>query len=105
MQAHFGARLQENVRLARFTTARVGGPARWFVASASAAQLASDVTFLWQQEVPFRVLGNGSNLLISDRGWDGMMLLNQAKGISFDESGEQPVLIAESVPPSVQLSV
>lgn len=96
LQAHFGERLQENVRLARYTTARVGGPARWFAASDSAVQLAADVNFLWQQNLPFRVLGNGSNLLISDRGWDGMMLLNQANQIRFDESGAQPMLITES---------
>ncbi len=96
MQAHFGERLQEYVRLARYTTARVGGEARWFAASISAKQLAADVTFLWQQGLPFRVLGNGSNLLVSDKGWNGVMLLNQAKDIRFDESGAQPVLIAES---------
>lgn len=99
MQAHFGERLQENVRLARYTTARVGGEARWFAASSSSAQLAADVTFLWQQGVSFRVLGNGSNLLVSDKGWDGMMLLNQAKDIRFEDSGVQPVLIAESGAP------
>lgn len=96
MQAHFGERLQENVRLARYTTARVGGPARWFAASASAAELAADVRFLWQQGLPFRVLGNGSNLLVSERGWEGMILLNQAKAIAFIESGQAPLLEAES---------
>lgn len=96
MQAHFGERLQEYVRLARYTTARVGGEARWFAASISAKQLAADVTFLWQQGLPFRVLGNGSNLLVSDKGWNGVMLLNQAKDIRFDETAAQPVLIAES---------
>ncbi len=96
MQNHFGARLQENVRLSRYTTARVGGPARWFAVSSSAQQLAADVTFLWQQNVPFRVLGNGSNLLVSDHGWRGVILLNQAKEINFDETSDQPLMITES---------
>lgn len=96
LQGHFGERLQENVRLARYTTAHVGGPARWFAESTSADQLAADVRFLWQNDLPFRVLGNGSNLLISDLGWNGMLLLNQAKAITINTSGAEPHLIAET---------
>ena len=84
LQNHFGERLQTDVRLSRYTTARVGGPVRWFAESNSAAQLAEDARFLWDQNFPFRVLGNGSNLLVSDRGWQGMMLFNQAKSVTFD---------------------
>ncbi|MHC1741385.1 MAG: UDP-N-acetylmuramate dehydrogenase [Anaerolineaceae bacterium] len=96
LQNHFGDRLQTNVRLARYTTARVGGEVRWFAESSSAAQLTDDARFLWGQKMPFRVLGNGSNILVSDLGWNGMMLYNQAKAISVDLSGSQPILKAES---------
>jgi UDP-N-acetylmuramate dehydrogenase len=96
LQNHFGSRLQSDVRLARYTTARVGGPVRWFAESTSAAQLSEDARFLWDQGVPFRVLGNGSNILVSDHGWQGMMLYNQAKTISFTGTDEQPLLVAES---------
>jgi UDP-N-acetylmuramate dehydrogenase len=96
LQNQFGERLQENVRLARYTTARVGGPARWFAESNSAEQLAADVRYLWGQELPFRVLGNGSNLLISDMGWHGMILLNQAKAITVNSSETESLLKAES---------
>jgi UDP-N-acetylmuramate dehydrogenase len=93
---HFGERLQQNVRLAPYTTARVGGPARWFAAAASAEQLGQDADFLWKTALPYRVLGNGSNMLVSDDGWDGFVLLNMAKSISVNESGEHPTVYVES---------
>ena len=96
LQDHFGARLQTNVNMACYTTARVGGAVRWFAASPSASQLAADARFLWDHKIPFRVLGNGSNVLISDRGWDGLMLYNQAKAITVDRDSSHPTLKAES---------
>lgn len=96
LQNHFGDRLQVNVPLARYTTARVGGPVRWFAASATADQLAADARLLCDLAVPFRVLGNGSNILVSDRGWQGMILYNQAKAITFDLNPAQPILKAET---------
>lgn len=96
LQNHFGERLQENVRLARFTTAKVGGAARWFADATSPAQLAEDARFLWEHKIDFRILGNGSNVLVSDSGWDGMMLHNLAKTITVDTTTSQPLLKAES---------
>lgn len=97
LQGHFGERLQTDVRLARYTTARVGGPVRWFAESRSAAELAADARFLWDHALPFFVLGNGSNVLVSDRGWEGLALYNQAKSVTFDVSdAAHPLLIAES---------
>jgi len=96
IEQHFGARLQKEVALARYSTARVGGPVRWFAAASSAAELAADARFLWETGVPFRILGNGSNIIVSDFGWQGMMLYNQAKEMRIDRSGSQPQLFAES---------
>ena len=97
LHGHFGERLQTDVRLARYTTARVGGAVRWFAESRSAAQLATDVRFLWEHDLPFLILGNGSNVLVSDSGWQGMVLYNQAKAVTFDLTvAAQPLLIAES---------
>lgn len=96
LQEHFGERLQQNVALARFSTARVGGPARWFAEACSAAELAADAAFLWQNDVEFRLLGNGSNMLISDDGWHGFVLFNQAKTIRINETGEHPTVYVES---------
>lgn len=96
LRNHFGDRLQADVRLARYTTSRVGGPVRWFVEAKNAQQLADDTRFLWDQDVPFRVLGNGSNILVSDRGWNGLMLYNQAKAVAIAGTPEQPLLTTET---------
>jgi UDP-N-acetylmuramate dehydrogenase len=92
----FGDRLQFDVPLARYTSARIGGPAEVLLAVLTAEELAAAAGMLWETQVPFRVLGGGSNVLISDRGVPGMLLLNQAKTVRFEESAGQPQVWAES---------
>jgi UDP-N-acetylmuramate dehydrogenase len=96
IQQHFGSRLQENVKLSNHTTARVGGNARCFVVVNSANELAADVQFLWQNDIPMQVLGSGANLLVSDRGIDAVILQNKTKTIIFQTHAGQPVVYAES---------
>ncbi len=50
---------------------------------------------LWKQEMPFTILGGGSNVLVSDRGVRGVVVLNRAKAIRF-HSGDQPSVTVES---------
>jgi UDP-N-acetylmuramate dehydrogenase len=93
---HFGSRLQENLRMAGFTTSRVGGPAACVVTCSSVSELAADVLYLWQNDIPMQVLGSGSNILVSDLGVDRVILLNKAKKIVFEKIEGQPVVNAES---------
>jgi UDP-N-acetylmuramate dehydrogenase len=93
---HFKDRLQRDVLLSRFTTSRVGGPARYFISAESASQLAEDVGFLWEHNIPLLVLGSGANLLISDAGLDAVVVHNQAMLITVDLEGETPTITAES---------
>lgn len=92
----FGSRLRQEVPLANLTTAKVGGSARYFLASASAEQLAADVSFLWSAETPFFILGSGSNILISDNGIQAVVIHNKAKSVRIEDHGNSPVLFAES---------
>jgi len=96
LRQHFGTRLQENIPLANFTTARVGGLAAGFVVCNSADELAADAQFLWKTITPFQVLGSGSNLLVSDAGVDMVILQNKAKDISFEIREGHPVVVAGS---------
>lgn len=73
--------IQENVPLAPLTTLRVGGPARFFVKASTTDEVVSAVNFARKRELPLFVLGGGSNLLISDRGWDGLVLQIGIAGI------------------------
>ncbi len=95
LRAAFGDRLQENVRLAPYTSARIGGPADFLLEARSADELAAMCQTLWDADIPFRVLGGGSNVLVSDRGVRGVVVLNRAKAVTF-HSGEPPSVYAES---------
>jgi len=66
--------LQENVPLAPLTTFRIGGPARYFVEAASAAEVEESVSWARTRNLPLFILGGGSNLLVSDSGWPGLVL-------------------------------
>ena len=73
--------LQENVALAPLTTFRIGGPARFFVEAKSAAEVQEAVTFAASRNLPLFVLGGGSNLVVSDNGWPGLVLKTAVTGI------------------------
>jgi UDP-N-acetylmuramate dehydrogenase len=67
-------RIQEAVPLAPYTTFRIGGPARYFCEIATESALVEAVKFARQRKLPIFVLGGGSNLLVSDSGFDGLVL-------------------------------
>ncbi len=85
LQTVFGDRLHQDVPLARHTTARVGGPADYLVEVHSANELADTTAWLWQQDLPFTILGGGTNVLVSDAGIRGIILLNKARKYQFSE--------------------
>lgn len=95
LREYFGERLQENVRLAPYTSARIGGPADALVKVHSADELGKAAARLWELDVPFILLGGGSNVLVSERGVRGVVVLNRAKAVRF-EDGEEPSVWAES---------
>ncbi len=64
----------ENIPLAQFTTLGVGGPARWFVETCDPAEILAVVRFARERQVPHFILGGGSNLLISDQGFSGVVI-------------------------------
>jgi UDP-N-acetylmuramate dehydrogenase len=92
----FGERIQEKVSLARYTSSRIGGLADALVVANSADELSEVGQTLWSLELPFVVLGGGSNVLVSDAGVRQVVILNRAKRIHFEEREEQPVVWAES---------
>ena len=96
LQAEFGSRLQEQVLLARYTAARLGGPADWLLEVRSQAELAHAVRILWEEEFPFHILGGGSNVLVSDQGVRGLVLLNRARKVMFAVNRTPPMVWAES---------
>jgi UDP-N-acetylmuramate dehydrogenase len=74
-------RIEENKPLAPFTTFGIGGPARWFVEATSEDELVEATGWARERGVPLFVLGGGSNLLVADRGFDGLVLRVGLRGI------------------------
>jgi UDP-N-acetylmuramate dehydrogenase len=66
--------VQEFVPLAPYTTLRIGGPARFFCEVNGETQIAEAVSFAKERNLRLFVLGGGSNLLVSDDGFDGVVL-------------------------------
>src|SRR5690242_8371829 len=66
--------MQQNVPLAPFTTFKVGGPARHFVEVTTEAELLVALDWAKQNSQPIFILGGGSNLLISDSGFSGLVI-------------------------------
>jgi len=71
----------ENVPLAPLTTLKVGGPARYFSEATNLSQVHEAVAFAYSRSLPLFVLGGGSNLVISDAGWPGLVLKVAIQGI------------------------
>jgi len=66
--------LQEDIPLAPLTTLEVGGAARYFVEATSEPEVREAVDWARLREYPVFILGGGSNLVVSDAGWPGLVL-------------------------------
>ena len=83
-------KIQENVALAPFTTFGIGGRARWFVEAVNEAEIVEAVSWARERSLPLFVLGGGSNLLVSDDGFAGLVLRVALKGVvSEDDAGSR----------------
>ncbi|ASU56614.1 UDP-N-acetylmuramate dehydrogenase [Nocardiopsis dassonvillei] len=73
--------------LSEYTTLRLGGPARTFLVAGTTDELVAAVTRADAAGEPVLVLGGGSNLVVSDDGFPGTVVLVDSKGVSFEEAG------------------
>ena len=80
--------LAENVPLAPLTTFRIGGPARFLVEANSLGDVQEAVEFARQKNLPLFVMGGGSNLVVADSGWPGLVLKIAIGGIER-QAGER----------------
>ncbi len=79
--------VEENKSLAPYTTFGIGGPARWFVEAQAEEDVVAAVEWAKERGVAVFVLGGGSNLLVADRGFDGLVVHMGSKGIQMQEDG------------------
>lgn len=86
--------LLEREPMSKHTSFRIGGPADLFVQPANEEELWNALHLACQEKVPFFIVGNGSNLLVSDEGFRGMIL--HTGGMLKDISVEGDVIYAQA---------
>jgi len=80
-------RILENQSLAAFTTFGIGGPARYFVVAETEDEIVAATAWAAERKIPLFVLGGGSNLLVADSGFDGLVLKIGLRGIEAASDG------------------
>lgn len=81
----FRARLLTNELLAAHTTFRIGGPADFFIQTQTIDELIELVQRARRAQIPFFILGNGSNILVRDRGFRGLVVENRCAQLTLAE--------------------
>jgi UDP-N-acetylmuramate dehydrogenase len=74
LQAILGNRLKENLPMSQHTNFRIGGPARWFCEVRTIEQIKQVLLIAHQNDLKHFVFGGGSNLLVNDVGFDGIVI-------------------------------
>ena len=85
--------IEEGTELSKITTLGVGGPARFFSKVSSYEDLRLSVLFANERGVPFKVIGGGSNILVSDLGFDGLIIKMDIRGTEWKESGSKGEMV------------
>ncbi|HTM04787.1 MAG TPA: UDP-N-acetylmuramate dehydrogenase [Vicinamibacterales bacterium] len=86
--------IRERVPLAAMTTLGVGGAARWFMTATTVDAVVDAAHWCHERQIPMWTLGGGSNLVVSDAGFPGLVLRIAIKGITFEATGEETRLSA-----------
>lgn len=81
--------LQENIVLAPYTTFKIGGPARYFLVATTKDQVIQAVQQAQLTKTPWYILGQGSNLLVADKGYDGLVIKSELREIEFNLAKQQ----------------
>ena len=91
-----GGKLRENHPLAVYTTWKVGGKADFYFPAESLDELIKAVSLAYEHKLPIFILGRGSNVLVSDDGFRGLVIHNSTNNISF-LTNESQVLVDSGV--------
>src|SRR3954453_8282896 len=79
--------LLQNEPLSKYTAARLGGAADFvYIARESNEKLVEVVSAAWAEQVPLRVLGGGANVLVSDAGFRGLIVINRVGKVAFNDT-------------------
>lgn len=82
----FGERLAHGQPLASYTSVRIGGPADALIVARSVGDLREAARVAWAHGAPLLILGGGCNVLVSDAGVRGLVVINRAKGVTVERT-------------------
>ena len=86
--------IRDGVLLAPFTTLELGGPARHFVEAGDDEALGEALRFAHDRKLPVTILGGGSNLVVADAGFDGLVVRIATRGTRWASNGGDEVAVA-----------
>lgn len=93
MHKHKPSIIQENIPLSDKNWFRTGGPARYFASVTTEQEFQEALTFAREFNLPIFILGGGANVLISDNGFDGLVIHSKLEVISHEEMADGSVLV------------
>lgn len=79
LKKEFGVRIRQNELMSAHTTFRIGGPAQFYIEVDKIDDLVKAVNTARKLDLPFFILGGGSNILISDKGLSGLVIKNNCR--------------------------
>ncbi len=85
--------IQRNINLAELTTFKIGGSARYFVQARDESEVLRAIEFAEENALEIFILGGGSNVLIADEGFDGLILKIALKGITLSDETDEAVFV------------
>lgn len=84
LRERFGSSFKENEPLAKHVNFRIGGPARFFVEARSSDEIVAAVAMAKENALPYFILGGGSNTLVSDEGYLGLVIKAANRNVTID---------------------
>ncbi len=90
-----GSQLVRSEMMSRHTTLRVGGPAEWYWAATDTEQLSKVLSSCWKEQIPYLLIGHGSNLLMSDSGYAGLIIQNRCKKTEIPINGSSATIYTD----------
>jgi UDP-N-acetylmuramate dehydrogenase len=88
--------IQENVPLSPLTTLRIGGPARFFAEARDEDETLAAFSYAEERSLPLFILGGGSNVLVADEGFPGLVVRVALKGVTWRAEGDEVIVTARA---------
>jgi UDP-N-acetylmuramate dehydrogenase len=85
--------IRENIPISELTTMRLGGNAKYVIQLEKPEDVPKAYQFAKAKNLPIYILGSGSNVIGRDEGWDGVILINQIRGIEILEKTEGELIL------------